>query len=273
MKLRFPLLFGLLVAAALTILSRPGLTTRRGVFMGPPVSQWTASAAFEEGVTAYRAGDLESAEAQFQKLLDAGLEPHDRAIVLYALGNIAFRSEAFLEAVACYTAASQAEPPSPDLWHNLELARARAGLDPADGGNLMATLAHLAALPPEASLWSAAWGLVGLFALVLLVEILRGGWLPKATAVVLALLLACDLALIQHRASSVLERPAMIITPGGASLCSEPNAERTLGITLEPGETVEVLDTLGTKGQPGAWIKVDAAEGTGWLDESEVFSW
>ena len=48
-----------------------------------------------------------------------------------------------MRAVAAYTAAVEAMPRSQTAWDNLELARSRAGLDPADKGDFAATVKRL----------------------------------------------------------------------------------------------------------------------------------
>jgi len=231
------------------------------------------SADFESAVEAYRAGDLATAEVLFDGLLDAGLSASDRAILLRNLGNIAYRQDEFMDAVAYYTAATREESRDGDLWHNLELARASAGLEPADAGDLAATAAHLFSLPTAAELRTAGWLLVGLLALVLLVEVLRGGTSPKVAAGLVVFALAGDLALLQVRSMTALEAPAMVVAADGVELSSEPRPGYPAGIDLEPAEVVEVIDRLGQQGQAGAWVKVQSAEGQGWLPESEVLSW
>ncbi|MDH5493819.1 MAG: hypothetical protein OEY14_17855, partial [Myxococcales bacterium] len=60
---------------------------------------------------------------------------------------------------------------------------------------------------------------------------------------------------------------------GGAELRAEPNGALAGGVGLAPAERVEVLDTLGRARDAGSWVKVRSAKATGWLPESEVFSW
>lgn len=231
-----------------------------------------AAQAFGDGVDAYRAGDLESARALFSELLEQALPPKDRGIVLFNLGNIEFRTEGFLKAVAYYTAATRSLGRDSDLWHNLELARSRAGLDPADNGDLAATVKALLALPSSLQLESAGWLLLLLFGLALAAEIYWGGRLPKVLALLIALVLLGDLGLLHQRSQAVWESPAMVIAPGGASLGSEPRADLRTGAELPPGEVVGVVDHLGKPGQAGAWVKVSSEQGTGWLKESETLS-
>ena len=228
------------------------------------------AAVFDEAVDAYRVGDLESAEALFEQLLDEELTAKDRGIVLFDLGNIAYRGERFLEAVAYYTAATEHLRRDADLWHNLELARSRAGLAPADAGDLAATVTHVLALPTDTELLFAGWLVVGLLGLALGAEVVLGGRTPKIVAGVLVLALVGDLLLLEGRAAGAREAPAMVIVEGGAELYSEPRAGRETGVRLEPADEVEVLDQLGAEGQPGSWVKVSAEAGDGWVHGAEV---
>jgi len=229
-----------------------------------------STASFGAAVEAYRAGDLESAEALFGQLLDEQLSSKDRGIVLFDLGNVAYRSGHLLKAVAYYTAATEHLRRDADLWHNLELARSRAGLEPADAGDLGDTVAHALALPSDAELLFAGWLIVGLLGLALGAEALFGGRAAKLVAGVLALAFVGNLLLLQARAAGAHETPAMVIVEGGAELHSEPRAGLATGVRLEPAQEVEVLDQLGSAGEPGAWVKVSTEAGDGWVSSAEV---
>ena len=249
----------------------------------PSSSAWTTTgtdlqtpdlvATFDEAVSAYRVGDLASAEAQLESLLGFELTPRDRSIVLFDLGNLAFRQGRFLAAVARYTAATDGWPRQPDLWHNLELARTRAGLEPADGGDLAATARRLVSLPTDRELRLAGWALFALLGLALGSEALFGGAGRRWAVALVAILFLADLALLETRALGHIESPAMVVRDGGAELRAEPNGELAGGAGLAPAERVEVLDRLGREGAPGSWVKVRSGTDTGWLPESEVFSW
>lgn len=254
-----------LLLVALLVGSAAGLGT--GEESGERVAE------FQAAVDAYRTGDLETARALFEELKEDAASPRDRAILLGNLGNIAFREERLFDAVALFTAATRSEPRNRDLWHNLELARAKAGLEPADPGDLAGTVAHLLALPTGAELRGAGWLLVGLLAVALGVEILRGGRGPKIAAVLIVALLAADLTLSEVRAAGAAKTTAMIVAPSGVELSSEPQAGRGLGIRLGPASEVVFIDRLGTEGQPGAWAKVRSEAGTGWIPAEGVLAW
>jgi len=236
-------------------------------------TQDATKSAFDEAVGSYRVGDLESAEAQFEGLLETHLRPSDRGIVLFDLGNLAFRQGRFLEAVARYTAATDDLPRHADLWHNLELARSRAGLEPADGGDLHATMRRLFALPTDRELQLAGWVLLLLLGLFLAGEVRFGVLALQAGAALVLVLFVGDLVMLELRAAAHVEQPGIIVHEGGAELHGEPNQALTSGVFLEPASRVEVLDRLGAPKSAGAWVKVAAPAGTGWLPEAQAFSW
>jgi tetratricopeptide (TPR) repeat protein len=158
------------------------------------LAQPAAANPFDEAVAAYRAGDLVSSAALFEGLLDDVESRTARGPIFYNLGNIHFRQGEFMRAVAAYTAAVEAMPRSQTAWDNLELARSRAGLDPADKGDFAATVKRLVMVLSPAELAWIGWGLIGLLAIGLLVEMLRGGPGLRALIGVVLVLIAFDLA-------------------------------------------------------------------------------
>jgi tetratricopeptide (TPR) repeat protein len=219
----------------------------------------------EQAVAAYRDGDLATAEGLWREALDAPLAPADRARVLYDLGNVAWRGERPLEATAWYTAALRLAPRDEDVWRNLELARARAGLEPADRGDMTSTLRKLPGLldPREARLAALA-GIV-LLALVLAGEALRGGAVWRWLAVLcvpVALVLALPWTLHALRTE---HDPVMVVAEDGAKLRAEPN--EALGVVgeLVPGARAERVDRF------GAWARIRTPDGElGWLRAAAV---
>ena len=135
---------------------------------------------------AYRAGDHVTAAALWQEALGLArtqeLGDAERGRLLYNLGNAAYRQGDLLVAVAWYTAALRLTPRNPDLWANLELARSEVDLEPADRGDLAATLNRLLSslTRPEAE-WLVALALAVL-ALALGGEATRGGRLWRRLA-------------------------------------------------------------------------------------------
>ncbi|MDF1797645.1 MAG: SH3 domain-containing protein [Planctomycetota bacterium] len=223
------------------------------------------SADHAAAVEAYRAGDHATARTLWEGLLaEPSLSDAERARVSYDLGNLAFRGERFLEAVARYHATIELSPRHADAWHNLELARSRAGLEAADRGDLAATIERLLAAPTETELARASWLLLALLLLAIAWEIRRGGLLPKLAAWGLFGLLVAGLGLAFVRDSNALERPAMVVASGGAPLRAEPDRGLEVTESLAPGERVEVLDQL------GIWTRVRSGDATGWLEADRV---
>lgn len=221
---------------------------------------------FRRGAEAYRRGAYEEAEVLWRSLLDQGLADEALARVSYDLGNAAYRRGDALSAVGWYTACTRHAPRHADAWANLELARSAAGLSPADRGDLRSTLERLLTALRPAEARFLVLGLLGVLAVVLAAEALRGGRGPRR----LALLLACLLlvaALPWARALFETDADPLLVTAAPtAPLRSEPRPELDPIATLAAGEEVERVDAL-----PG-WVRVETNAGErGWLPEKAVF--
>lgn len=219
-----------------------------------------ARASFAAAVDAYRRGDHASAETLWRGLLDLpGASGIDRADVLYDLGNAAWRQERPLEAVAWYTASLWIDPRRAEAWSNLELARAQAGLEPADRGDLTSTGRRLLfALTRAESEWLAL-GVTALFAAALALEALRGGRAARRTVAAAAVVLLVGLApWVAHLVRG--EGPVMmVVAPEGGEVRSEPSGEGAVVGRLEPGSCVRPVDRL-----PG-WVRAEGRESAGWV--------
>jgi tetratricopeptide (TPR) repeat protein len=99
-----------------------------------------AQSSFERGVDAYRSGAYAEAKAAWETALTEPLDDLGRARVYFDLGNAHWRLGESLPAIACYSAAVRLDPRHTAAWQNLELARAKASLPPADPGDLGSTL-------------------------------------------------------------------------------------------------------------------------------------
>jgi hypothetical protein len=228
-----------------------------------------AHAGDEAAIAAYRAGDLGAARAEWLAVLDdptAAPNGPERGRILYDLGNVAFRTGKTLEAVGWYTAALQYRPRDGDTWANLEEARSRARLEPADRGDLSGTLHRiLRSFTREESRWIAALGLV-LLAAALAFEALRGGragrWMAIGASCVA--LLSCA-----PWVDSVLRArhdPVMVVEAEKATAWSEPREKAAVVAELAGGDEVERVDLLPD------WTKVRTSSGVeGWMKTGSVF--
>ncbi len=230
----------------------------------PSSAQLSSGSSAARALEAYRAGSYELAHELWRLELEAGASGSIGPVAaLYNLGNASFRLRRPLEAAAWYTAALQLVPRDESIWHNLEFVRREAGLEPADRGDLSATARRFASsltLPESERVLLA---LVGLLALALAWEALRGGAAARACALVLLGLLALAAVpwtwQLQHAARDTL----FVVQPEGAPLLSEPRSEATLVARLSPASEVERTDAL-----PG-WWRVRTAEGaTGWIADA-----
>jgi tetratricopeptide (TPR) repeat protein len=242
----------LLLALALTI--------------APAAVQHDAPAVFDRGVEAYRRADFDAAEAAWLAVLEAELPAAERARVCYDLGNLAWREGRELEAVGWYTACIRLDPRHRDAWTNLELARAAAGLEPADRGDLRSTVRRL--LGGVTAGEARGLALVGLLLLAaaLAVEAFRGGRVARALVFATAVLTALLLGPWVYGVLTTRADPVICIEGGAASLRAEPRVDRDVVGSLATGEVAERRDTY-----PG-WVRVETADGArGWVAESAVF--
>jgi len=227
-----------------------------------------AQSSFERGVEGYRRGDYLEARAQWQKTLGEELAPLERARVYYDLGNAYWRANEALPAIACYSAAVRLDPRHAEAWQNLELARAKAGLPPADAGDLGATLRRLSAsLRPEerrALLFAA----LVLWSALLVLEVRFGGGGARAALVGATLVLALAAvpwaqALLAHERAA----PMLVISKSPVTLRNEPLEARAAVGELAALEEVERIDEL-----PG-WVRVERGDGQrGWVRADALFA-
>lgn len=227
-----------------------------------------AQSSFPRGVEAYRRGEYAEACAAWQQTLSEELEPLGRARVCFNLGNAYWRLGESLPAIVCYSVAVRLDPRHAEAWQNLELARAKASLPPADAGDLSATGARLLTSLRKAERRGLLFAGLVLWSLVLVLELRFGGAALRAALLCasLALLLAAapwaygQLAR-EHRA------PLWVRATGGVPVRAEPLESRSPVGELAVLEEVERLDAL-----PG-WVRVERADGLrGWVREEALFS-
>jgi tetratricopeptide (TPR) repeat protein len=219
---------------------------------------------------AYRAGDFASATSSWRAVLESeenAASPSERARVLYNLGNTAFRAGRTLEAVGWYTASLRLRPRDAETWHNLEYARNAAKLEPADRGDLSATLNRLfSSLTLAESEWLVI-AVVLAWAGVLAMEALRGGRLWRNLSFVGAFLVAASFVPWAFSLSRASADTLLAIQDGKLGVKSEPRADAAVIAEANAGDELERLDTLPD------WTKVELADGTvGWVEGRSVFA-
>jgi tetratricopeptide (TPR) repeat protein len=223
-----------------------------------------------EAIEAYRRGDLDSARTLWLASLDAlgrGGSAAERARMLYNLGDVAYRRKQVLEAVGWYTAALRLSPRDADIWWNLEHARSDAKLEPADRGDLSATLRRLvSSLTLAESEWLVL-GSVALWSVALAIEALRGGRVWRRVSLALALAVLASLAPWVFNLARASRHPLLAIQEGKLELRSEPRSDAPAIAEVAAGDEVEAVDEL------PEWRKVELENGLqGWTRKSAVFA-
>lgn len=251
-----------------------GLLVQLCLFLGIGHAQsavgWERAAAeYGQGLAAYRALDYTLARAAFGRALVAAQDaPRSaRAQICRALGNTAFRQQRPLEAAAWYTAAIECAPRDGEAWASLEIARARAGLDPADRGDLSATVARaLGSVDRAEAEWLAILGVV----LFLAVLAAHGFWLGSAMRRwILPSAAVCAALVLPWAAGTVRgeDDPLFVVSSAGATLLSEPRAQATALAQLPAGSRARRIESV------GEWTRVASAAGDeGWVLSETVFA-
>ncbi len=220
---------------------------------------------FAAGVEAYRRGDFETARALWSALVHEPLPRAARGVLFYDLGNAAYRTGRELEAVAWYTSAVRAVPRNGDAWSNLEFVRREAGLEPADRGDLSSTLARLlTALDRGEAAWLVLASL-GLLALALAGEAVRGGTLWRRLSLAALLWTLVSAAPLAWQLAHRPRDPLMIVAAPSAALRSEPRETSQPVAQAPAGDVVERIDSV-----PG-WERVLTGDGErGWVTDTSV---
>jgi hypothetical protein len=243
----------MLAALALLVLAQTSAT------------QAPAAERFQAAVEAFRAGDHQAASSLWRGLLDEHGTEIDPALLCYDLGNAAFRAGRVLESVGWYTAALRCDPRSPAAWANLELARQRAGLDPADRGDLGDTLRRLGTALTIAEIEWTLVALAGLVCAAILAEAWFGGVALRRIAWISAVAAVLCAGLWTWRLAREGGPSAFVTQSEGAVLRSEPRVDAAAVGRADAAEIVERLDEL-----PG-WVRVRSAENVhGWTEATAV---
>lgn len=220
---------------------------------------------FERGVEAYRAGRYAEARDAWCATLSQELDEPGRARVFFDLGNAHWRLGESLRAIACYTAAVRLDPRQADAWENLEFARAKAGLPPADSGDLGATLRRLGTSLRASERRGLLFFALLAWCVVLALEARFGGRPLRATLLAATLLAALAAAPWIHGLLAGEPVPSAFAV-AGVPLRAEPQEARAAVGELAVLEEVRRIDEL-----PG-WTRIERADGErGWVRADALF--
>lgn len=231
----------------------------------------SVEALYAQGLAAYRAPtpDLATARASWSAALDkaADLGPATRAQLCKSLGNLAYRQERPLEAAAWFSAAIRLVPRDSDAWNNLEFARSKAGLEPADRGDLAATFERvLHSLTLAEAEWLALFTALALALLIVLRAFVlgRAANRPLWVALVLAPIL-CSSWIVQWSEAS--GDPVFVVSTAGVTVGSEPRMAAPKVALLAAGARAQRIEQL------AGWVRIETARGErGWVAADSVFA-
>ncbi len=226
---------------------------------------------FQQGLDTYSAPtpDYAGARASWSAALELSKQSSalDRAELCKNLGAVAFRQERPLEAAAWFTAAIQLKPRDIDAWSNLELARTKAGLEPADRGDLEATFERVVhSLSLAEAEWLALAAAVTLGILIVLRALVFGRaatrWLALAAVLGAFSVVPWSVQLFESRRD-----PLFVVSTAGVAVQSEPRASATKVALLSAGARAERFEEL------AGWVRVATDHGErGWVPAETVFA-
>lgn len=224
-------------------------------------------AGVDEGTARYRAGDHVGADEAWRAAFDAATSEGERARLAYNLGNAAYRRGAPLEALGWYLASLARQPRDRAAHANLALARAEAGLPPADGGGLTASLTRAVGAFTAAEAGWLALGGVLVLACALAYEALRGGAHGRLVAALGFGVAAFAFGPLVVRALRPTGERALVIAADGLEGRSEPRGDAKGMAALEPGALVTVRDRY----LDWVRVRVPGVEGESWVPAEGLF--
>ena len=226
-------------------------------FAREPAGAWAASGLREDtgqsapaepgagpGAKLWRAGDVAEAEAVWlRRAEDDSLSRPERARALYNLGVAAFEAQDPLAASAYFESALRLDPRFDDAHKNREIARAEAGLEPAGGEGITASLIESCKSFTQAEGRWLAFGGAVLFALFALGDALRGGRF-RGLAWLLLILQPVLWAPLGVRLATSGADDVMVVAETGASVWTGPNRSGKKIGTLTAGTITGRVDEL-----------------------------
>ncbi len=231
----------------------------------------SAEVLYQRGLEAYRAStpDLSSARAHWSAALERRdeLTAPQRARLCRSLGNLTFRQERPLEAAAWYTAAIRLDPRDGDAWSNLEFARSKAGLEPADRGDLAATFERAThALTRAESEWLALVMAILLAILIVLRAFVLGSAATRPLIMTGLLALVAAVPWFVHWRESDRD-PVFVVSTAGVQVASEPSAAASKVALLPAGASAQRLEDV------AGWTRVETEAGErGWVPAQAMFA-
>ncbi len=230
-------------------------------------SQTTSGAPVAEANQLYQMGRFSEAAAEYQALVDAGIED---GTVYYNLGNAHFKNGDLGRAILNYRRGQRLLPRDPDVAANLELARAQTidRLEVGDGDTLVSlarrVLIEWTTLDEVTAITMGLW--VALCTLTVAAILWPGGRraLRYGIGVIAVLcflgLLSAGIRLAEARGSS----PAVVIVPS-VEVRSGPGVDYLTEFSLHAGAEIHVIE------ERDKWVRIALPGGLqGWASSEAV---
>ena len=219
------------------------------------------------GAVLFREGDNAGAVSAWTKRLEARTAgPHERARLAYNLGVAAHANGELLRAIAWFEVTLRLDPRNKKATHNLELARADAGLEPKASGDITsAATALLRRVEPHESRWLAF--LAALFLVVLgVASSFTENRAARVGFIALLLLQPVLWAPLVRRVLVDGSDPVMVIAKGlGADVHPAPDAGSERLGRVPPGAFLERIEEY------QEWTKVLWKGDERWISREDAF--
>lgn len=224
---------------------------------------------FQEGNRLYQQGDFEGAAAQYEAVLEAGLES---AALHYNLGNAHFRLGRLADAVVAYERAARLDPGNDDARANLALVaeRLQDRIEPLPRFWLLTAFDWWMRLLPRGLLNAAAGSCYVLLGAALVLLVLRRPrrWRAavRQSAYVFATAFVVLGATLAARETGLGRAEEAVVLGAEVRVLSAPSTEGGLTVfTLHEGAKVRI------DRRSGDWAEIVLADGkVGWLELDEL---
>ncbi len=223
---------------------------------------------FEQGNTAYKAGNYQEALQWYQKILDQGFESGQ---LYYNMGNCYYKMNKIGQAILFYEKARRLKPDDPDLKFNLDLANSRIidriELPPRfflfeywDQVKSYFTIGQLSYLVLTLYLLT-----MGLLIIRLFIRRYRWvRWLNSLAVIMGILTLFWGYIMFSRYEESRKYREAVVLNPA-VTVRSAPSENQTEVFVIHEGLKVKLVD------REGEWVKIILPDGkSGWMPQKAL---
>jgi len=223
---------------------------------------------FEQGNTAYKAGNYQEALQWYQKILDQGFESGQ---LYYNMGNSYYKLNRIGKAILYYEKARKLMPDDPDLKFNLELANSRI-IDRIELPPRFFLFQYWDQIKSYFTIGQLSYLVLAFYLLTISLLIFRLfvkryrwlRWLNSLTVILVILTLFWGYILFSRYQGSRKYKDAVVLNPA-VTVRSAPSEDQTELFVIHEGLKVKLVD------REGEWVKIILPDGkSGWMQQKEL---